>query len=208
VWRGEKRRGWRLAFHCDDPIPPGTLPAKKTKPASGGAARKDSGADWHHMELAITPAKRSTASVRYQWRHDAPPMPRATVHLHRVITRSLHLAPATAHACSIDTANKETIRQRFDLVDYAVRRWWRHPGPKVTNPRARHGGMLINPEKQIWNCFGDDIGGDCFEMVAYAKVPHGSQEPKRQGRRDPPGGCRVRRVVILIVLQYPQVIHK
>jgi AAA domain-containing protein/bifunctional DNA primase/polymerase-like protein len=173
VWRGESGAGWGLAFHCDDPMPPGTLPAKKDEAGVGwGWPGKDSGADWHHLELRYHACQTIyPPSERYRWRHDAPTAAPAVVPLHRVISAFFALCPPPPHTLgSIDAATKEAIRQRFDLVDYAVKAFGGDTQVEGREIRVLgHGGMLINPEKQVWNCFSDEVGGDCFELVAYAK---------------------------------------
>jgi AAA domain-containing protein/bifunctional DNA primase/polymerase-like protein len=172
VWRGGSGAGWGLAFHCDDPLPPGTLPAAKEAGVAWGWPGKDSGADWHHLELRYHACQTIyPPSERYQWRHDAPTDAPAMVPLHRVISAFFALCPPPPHTLgSIDAATKEAIRQRFDLVDYAVKAFGGDTQAEGREIRVLgHGGMLINPDKQVWNCFSDEVGGDCFELVAYAK---------------------------------------
>jgi Bifunctional DNA primase/polymerase, N-terminal len=61
VWRGRSKVGWALAFRCDEPLPPGVLPAKKDEAGvAWGWPEKDSGADWQHLECATPTVRRST----------------------------------------------------------------------------------------------------------------------------------------------------
>lgn len=173
VWRSKSRAGWALAFQCTEVLPLGVLPAaKKEAGVFWGWPARDSAADWHHLELrwvnnqTIYPACDSD-----QWRHGAPTEAPAEVSVTRVINAFFTLAPPPPHTLgSIDDSTKETIRHRFDMVEYARQTF----GGDVQRDGREyrilgHGGLLVDPEKGVWNNFSDEIGGDCFDLIAYAK---------------------------------------
>jgi putative DNA primase/helicase len=171
VWRGASKAGWALAFSCDEPLPAGVLPAAKREAGvAWGYPAKDSGADWDHLELRYTGCQTVyPPSAGYNWRYDAPTEPPPRVPIHRVIAAFFALCPPAPHTLgSIDRAVIDQIRERFDLVEYAVQTFGGDVQVEGHEIRVTgHGGMLINPEQHIWNCFSDDIGGDCFDLVAY-----------------------------------------
>jgi DNA-binding MarR family transcriptional regulator len=173
VWRGKTRAGWALALGCDAPMPPGVLPAKKDEAGvAWGWPANDSGADWHHLELRYANCQTVyPPSEGYEWRHDAPTEAPATVPIHRVIDAFFALSPPQPHTLgSIDRATIDAIKQRFDLVGYAVQAFGGETQDEGTEVRVLgHSGLLINPDKLIWHCFGDEIGGDCFDLIAYDK---------------------------------------
>ncbi len=173
VWRGQSQAGWALAFQCDEPMPPGVLPAKNDEAGvAWGWPAKDSGADWHHIELRYSNSQTVyPPTTRYMWRGEAPEMPPWPVPIHRVISAFFALCPPAPHTLgSVDRAVIDQIRHNFDMVSYAES----VIGGELQNESSGevrllgHGGLLINPDKGIWNAFGDEIGGDCFDMVAYA----------------------------------------
>ena len=171
VWRGQSQSGWGVAIHCDDPLPSGVLPAAKESGVAWGWPAKDSGADWHHLELRYSNCQTVyPPSARYTWRHAQPTDAPATVPIHRVLSAFFALCPPPPHTLgSIDRATIDEIRRNFDMVAYAESVF----GGELKNESGGevrllgHGGMLINQDKGIWNAFGDDIGGDAFDMVAY-----------------------------------------
>lgn len=174
VWRGQSQAGWAVAFLCDDPMPLGVLPAsKKDAGVAWGWPGKDSGADWHHLELRYTDCQTVyPPSARYQWRHEAPATPPASVPIHRVIAAFFALCPPAPHTLgSVDRSVIAHIRDSFDLAAYAESVLGgdiqRESGGELR--LLGHGGLLINQDKGIWNAFGDEIGGDCFDLVAYAE---------------------------------------
>jgi KaiC/GvpD/RAD55 family RecA-like ATPase len=148
------------------------LPAKKNEAGvAWGWPAKDSSADWHHLELRWANTQTVLPPTPgYQWRGKAPTEAPAEVPIHRVLAAFFALCPTPDHTIgSLDDTTKDAIRERFDLVGYAVE----HFGGEVQTEGSAevrvlgHGGLLINQDKGIWHCFGDDIGGDCFELVAY-----------------------------------------
>lgn len=173
VWRGRSRAGWALAFRCDDPMPQGTLPAKKKEAGvAWGWPEKESGADWDHLELRWAHCQTVyPPSAGYQWRGAAPTEAPALVPIHRVIEAFFALCPPPPQTFgSIDRAVLEQIKRTFDLVAYAAQEF----GGETQEERGEvrilgHGGLLVQPEKRIWYCFGGEVGGDCFDLVAYAK---------------------------------------
>ena len=169
VWRGRSKAGWALAFLCDDPLPAGVLPAKKDEAgvAWGWPAE---GADWHHLELRYAQCQTVyPPSAGYAWRHNPPTEAPTSVPIHRVIGAFFALCPPAPHTLgSIDRATVDQIRHNFDMVSYATRHFGGDTQVEGDEVRVMgHGGMLINPAKGTWHCFGDEIGGDPIDMVAY-----------------------------------------
>lgn len=171
VWRGQSKAGWALAFRCTDPLPPGTLPAKKDEAGvAWGWPEKDSSADWDHLELRYAHCQTVyPPSAGYEWRHEPPTSAPASVPIHRVISAFFALCPPAPHTLgSIDRATIDQIRQRFDMVSYAVRHFGGETQVEGQQVRVTgHGGLLIDPAKQIWHIFGDEVGGDAIDLVAY-----------------------------------------
>ncbi|HEY3232769.1 MAG TPA: hypothetical protein VGJ87_26295, partial [Roseiflexaceae bacterium] len=159
VWRGRSQAGWALALRCDDPLPPGVLPAKKDEAGvAWGWPAKDSGADWHHLELRYARCQTIyPPTTGYAWRHNPPTEPPTVVPIHRVIDAFFALCPPLPHTLgSIDRATIDQIKQRFDLVAYAAQQFGGET-QRESDGETRvlgHGGMLINADKGIWHCFG------------------------------------------------------
>jgi DNA-binding MarR family transcriptional regulator len=173
TWRGQSKAGWGIEIHCDAPLPAGVLPAKRDEAGvSWGWPEKDGGADWHHLELRWTNCQTILPpSMGYQWRGETPTEPPTSVPIHRILSAFFALCPPQPHTLgSVDRAIIDQIRTRFDLVDYAVQQFGGDTQAEGDEVRVLgHSGLLINPEKGIWHCFGDEIGGDCFDLIAYAK---------------------------------------
>ncbi len=173
VWRGRSKAGWALAFQCNDLLPAGVLPAKKDEAgAAWGWPAKDSSADWHHMELRYAACQTVyPPSDGYEWRHGAPTEAPASVPIHRIIEAFFTLCPPAPHTLgSIDRTTVDQIRSNFDMVEYAVKQFGGEAQPEGRETRVLgHGGLLIDPEKQIWHIFGEKIGGDPIDLVAYSR---------------------------------------
>lgn len=189
AWRSGSGMGWEVAFLCPDDLPTGVLTAKKDEPgAYWGWPAKEGSYAFHHVELrwqscqTIYPpssytfgkgARKGQAGPGYQWRNGAPPTePPAVVTVPRVIAAFYVIAPPPPHTLgSIDDATKDAIRERFDMVAFAQEHWGGDTQHE-SNGEVRvlgHGGLLINPDEGVWHCFSDNIGGDCFELVAYQR---------------------------------------
>jgi P4 family phage/plasmid primase-like protien len=190
TWRSGSGEGWAVAFRCDEELPAGVLPAKKTEAGVfWGWPGKDSGLRFDHAELrwkvcqtvyppsAYTFTKKDDprkgqAGPGYVWRGAVPTEPPTLVSAARVIAAFFAIAPPPPQTLgSIDAATKDEIKRRFDLVAYAQREL----GGEIQAEHGGevrvlgHGGLLINPEKQLWHSFADDIGGDAFDLVGYAR---------------------------------------
>jgi hypothetical protein len=188
VWRSGSGSGWEIAFICDEELPTGVLPAANRE--SGvfwGWPARDSSAPFHHVELrwshnqTIYPPSSYTfgkgdnkgiAGPGYKWRGAAPTEPPAHVPVTRVIGGFFAVAPPPPHTLtSVPKEVKDTIKQRFDMVAYAQK----HLGGDVQREGRNevrllgHGGLLLKPDDEVWYNHSDEIGGDCFDLVAYVK---------------------------------------
>lgn len=92
------------------------------------------------------------------------------------------LRELAAHLPPTDTSTKaernghndqlyDTIRERFDLLEYARQNL---DGDEQINGNGEHRiignkGLHINPKKQRWLQRGGHHGGDCFEMVGFVR---------------------------------------
>jgi hypothetical protein len=88
-----------------------------------------------------------------------------------VIAAFFRLAPPTPQTLgSLDDATKAAIRERFDMVAYAQRAFGGEIQREGDEVRILgQGGLLINPRTGEWYNFSNQIGGDCFDLVAYVK---------------------------------------
>lgn len=180
-YRSGSGEGWGLVVRCLENVPPDALPAKKNEAAVYWGWPPD-GAGFDHLELrwnqhCILPPsayvysksddpRRGTAGPGYQWRNGEPTEAPALVPLGRIIDAFYTLCPPKAEP--IDRATIDAIRERFDMVAYAREQFGGEEQAEGGEVRLLgHGGLLINPDKGVWHCFADDLGGDALDMVAW-----------------------------------------
>lgn len=174
VWRSGSGAGWEVAVRCEERMPEGALtPDKREKGVFTGWPAE--GEDWHHLELrwesCQTVCPPSADGRGYAWRGETPTETPALLPVRRIIAAFYDLCPPHPHTLgSVDRAVVEAIKQRFDLVAYAEKAFG---GESVGEGREvrilGHQGLLIDPEKGIWYIFGEQVGGDCFDLVAFSK---------------------------------------
>lgn len=72
-------------------------------------------------------------------------------------------------------AVKDEIRGKFDMVAYACREFGTTAQKEGKQYRILgQGGLLINPDENVWCTFGEGngdgkVGGDCFDLVSFVK---------------------------------------
>ncbi|MDP9315573.1 MAG: phage/plasmid primase, P4 family [Chloroflexota bacterium] len=184
VWRSGSGTGWEIAVRCDEPMIADALPAAKKETgvfwgwAPDGADFEHAELRWEHNQTIYPPSaytygkgkRKGQAGPGYRWRTQPPTVPPTLVPVRRVIHAFLTLCPPPPHTLgSIDDATKARIHESFDLVAYAQQAF----GGEVERSRDEvritgQGGLLINPSKHIWHLFSEGVGGDCFDLVAYA----------------------------------------
>lgn len=187
TWRSGSGMGWGIAVCCEEPMLSGALPAAKSEAGVyWGYPPKDAGATFAHLELrwadcqtALPPsrytfgkgAQKGQPGPGYIWRGQAPTAPPDPVSVRRCISAFYELCPPPPQTLgSLDEQTKETIRTRFDMVAFAQHEL----GGQLTGEGDEvrlldHGGLLLKPSSGVWYCHGDQIGGDCFDLVAWAK---------------------------------------
>lgn len=183
-YRSGSGEGYGLVIICDDPMPADTLPSKK-KESSVFWGYPEQSAVFDHLELrwnqhcVLPPSsyvfgkgeRAGTPGPGYQWLYEPPIGPPSPVPIHRVIDAFYALCPPKPHTLgSMPDAVRTEIRARFDLVAYFRRELGgeeQRDGPAVR--LLGHGGLLINNEKGVWHAFSDELGGDCFDAVAYCR---------------------------------------
>lgn len=176
VWRSGSGAGWEVAIICDEQMPAGALTPDKTETGVFTLWPEDQSiVDWHHIELrwesCQTVAPPSGDGRGYQWRGDAPTGEPAIVPLRRVLYACYDLAPPAPHNLgTVERQVVDQIKERFDLVAYAQQEL----GGEVEKDGGElrvlgHTGLLIDPEKGVWYIFGESIGGDAIDLVAYCE---------------------------------------
>jgi adenosyl cobinamide kinase/adenosyl cobinamide phosphate guanylyltransferase len=181
VYRSGSGEGYGVAVRCLEELPPDALPAKKGEAAVYWGWPQD-GAGFHHLELrwnqhCILPPSAyvfgkkddprfGSAGPGYRWLGATPTEAPALVSAGRIIDAFYTLCPPKAEP--VDRPTIAAIRERFDLVAYARA----HVGgdEQAEGDEVRflnQGGLLINPDKGIFHCFADDLGGDALDFVAW-----------------------------------------
>jgi hypothetical protein len=194
VYRSGSGSGWEIAYICHDELPAGVLTVKDKEPGVFWGVPKD-GTAFDHIELrwvncqTIYPpsAYEKPDAPGYQWRGAPPTEPPAVVSIGHVLAAFFAVAKLKPPERAPEPAPKpqqakpvvarpdnerdaiDEIKRRFDLLAYARKHW---PGEtqKERNGEIRilgHGGLLINEDKGIWDCFKDGCGGDAIELVGY-----------------------------------------
>lgn len=176
VWRSGSGAGWEVAIRCNDPMPAGALTEdKREKGVFVGWPGDSATVDWHHIELrweqCQTVAPPSIDGRGYAWRGAAPTEAPALLPIHRVISAFYAIAPpAPFNLGTVERSIIDQIKARFDLVSYAQRELGGEVEQEGREIRILgHTGLLIDPERGIWHIFGDAIGGDALDLVAYCK---------------------------------------
>ncbi len=185
AWRSGSGTGWEVAFLCEEAMLSGALPAAKNESGVFWGYPVD-GADFHHAELrwehnqTIYPPssytfgkgkRKGQPGPGYQWHGTTPADPPARLNVRRVIHAFLTMCPPPPHTLgSIDDTTKSAIKSRFDMTAYAQTQFGGELQKEGDEVRLTgHGGLLINPGKQVWHIFESEIGGDCFDLVAFAQ---------------------------------------
>ncbi len=187
VERSGSELGWHVIVRCFDDLPAGALSRKEKEPGVYSGPSKDGSFD--HLELrfercqtVVTPSIHQSSGKRYRWRHDPPTEAPAIVSAGALVVAFYSVAtrcdttPAeqlpsnsqqrTTHRDDI----KDEIRRRFDMVTYAQEKF----GGEQQRERdgqlriLGHGGLLIDPDDEVWYTFGDEVGGDCFDLAGKA----------------------------------------
>lgn len=186
VWRSGSGAGWEVAIRCDDPMPLGVLtPDNREKGVFTGWPEKESGADWHHLELRWEECQTVVVcndGRSYAWRGAAPTEAPALLPIRRVLAAFFELAPPPPY--NLGTADRdviETIKARFDLVGFFKGELGGDAAPEGEEIRILgHQGLLVVPEKNIWYIHGEGIGGDAIDAVAY--VAYGTTARNLNGK--------------------------
>lgn len=176
TWRSGSGAGWEVAVRCEEKMPEGALtPDKRETGVFTGWPGDASSSDWHHLELrwesCQTVLPPSADGRGYAWRGEEPKEAPALVPLRRIIAAFYTLAVPPPHNLgTIERAVIDQIKQRFDLVKYASE----HLGGELQNEGKEvrllgHQGFLIDPERGLWYIHGEQIGGDCIDLVAFCK---------------------------------------
>lgn len=188
AWRSGSGEGWAVAIRCEEALPPGILPAKHEDAGVFWGWPTADASTFHHIELrwaqcqTIYPPSCYTYTKKgdprfgergpgYQWHGAAPSEPPALVSVARMINAFFAVAPPPPPTLgSVEEQVKAAIRDRFDLIAYAQQAFGgelqRESGGEVRV--LGHGGLLVNPDKQTWFNHSEQLGGDCFDLVAYA----------------------------------------
>jgi Bifunctional DNA primase/polymerase, N-terminal len=195
VVRSGSRQGWHVWVRCPRPLPAGALPAKKQ--TAGVFVAPGRGFD--HLELrwkhcyTVAPPSLHPSGRRYRFVHGRPTAAPAWVSPERVVA-AFH---AVTHTPARTTAHGLTVRlhglprraddpfralkAEFDMLGFARQHW---PGRMVDEGNdvrvLGHGGLLLNPERGIWHCFREQMGGDVIDLVGYAR--YGTAWDRRQPR--------------------------
>jgi hypothetical protein len=174
VWRSGSGSGWEVAIRCPEAMPEGALtPDKRETGVYTGWPEE--GGDFHHLELrwqeCQTVYPPCSDGRGYQWRHEPPQEAPTTVPLYRVISAFYDLCPPPPHNLgTIDRSMLEAIKNRFDLVAYAIKEIGGEAVDEGTEVRILgNQGLLIDPERRIWYVHGERIGGDALDLVAFAR---------------------------------------
>lgn len=172
--------GFHLWIICHDNLPPGAIPATKNDPGVYVGLSKDGAFDRLELRWSRCQTIISSSDGSERWLHGRPDGAPATVSVGDVLNAFYAVASpkeqarppetpshrGTTHAD--DRQDLEDVRARFDLVAYA-RMKWGDVRPDGDEYRVMgHQGLLINPGKGAWYRFGDEQGGDCFDLVGFA----------------------------------------
>jgi len=172
--------GFHLWIICYDDLPPGAIPATKNDPGVYVGLSKDGAFDRLELRWSRCQTIISSSDGSERWLHGRPEGAPATVSVGDVLNAFYAVASpkeqarppetpshrGTTHAD--DRQDLEDVRARFDLVAYA-RMKWGDVQPDGDEYRVMgHQGLLINPGKGAWYRFGDEQGGDCFDLVGFA----------------------------------------
>lgn len=172
--------GFHLWIICYDDLPPGAIPATKNDPGVYVGLSKDGAFDRLELRWSRCQTIISSSDGSERWLHGRPEGAPATVSVGDVLNAFYAVASpkeqarppetpshrGTTHAD--DRQDLEDVRARFDLVAYA-RMKWGDVRPDGDEYRVMgHQGLLINPGKGAWYRFGDEQGGDCFDLVGFA----------------------------------------
>lgn len=67
----------------------------------------------------------------------------------------------------------EAMRQRFDVLAYATKHMvYGRAETKGDEVRLTdNGGFIVNMAINLWYCFSDEVGGDCFDLIGW--LEHG-----------------------------------
>jgi hypothetical protein len=193
VVQSGSRQGWHVWMRCPAPLPPGALPARKR--TAGVFVAPGRGFD--HLELrwercyTVAPPSLHPSGHRYRFVHGRPTTAPTEVSLERVIAafHAVTYTPLRSPASGVTVrlhgvprrANDPfgPLKAQFDMLGFARQHW---PGPMVDEGDdvrvLGHGGLLLNPERGIWYCFQEQIGGDVIDLVGYAR--YGTDWDRRQ----------------------------
>jgi hypothetical protein len=193
VVRSGSGEGWHVWVLCPGPLPAGALPAK-TRTAGVFVAP---GRGFDHLELrwqrcyTVAPPSVHPSGHRYRFVNGRPATAPSLVTADRVVA-AFHAvthtpAPPTAAGIAVQVQGLPPragdpygeLKARFDLAAFARARW---PGQVVDEGLEVRvlggGGLLLSPERGVWYCFQDAIGGDAIDLVGYAR--HGTGWDRRQ----------------------------
>jgi len=172
--------GFHIWVICKDDLPPGAIPAKSDEPGVYVGLSKDGAFDRLELRWSRCQTIISSSDGSERWLHSRPEDAPATVSVDDVLNAFYAVASPKEQAHPPETPSHrgathpddrqdlEDIRARFDLVAYA-RMKWDDVQPDGDEYRVMgHQGLLINPGKGAWYRFGDEQGGDCFDLVGFA----------------------------------------
>ena len=193
VVRSGSGQGWHVWVRCPAPLPAGTLPAGKR--TTGVFVAPGRGCD--HLELrwehcyTVAPPSLHPSGHRYRFVHGRPTTaptevsPERAVAAFHAVTHAPPRSPApglTVRLHGVPRRSSDPFRPlkvQFDMLRFARQHW---PGPMIAEGEdvrvLGHGGLLLNPERGIWHCFQEHMGGDVIDLVGYAR--YGTAWDRRQ----------------------------
>ena len=185
IWRSGSANGFGVAVLCHQEPPEGTLPKRKDGQPKGVIWAHPTERTFDHLELrwkecqTLLPESQHPTGPGYRWLDTPPTAPPAAFEWGQVWTavqsvakperrpiqsrqeeqRREHQPRAGGNRGTVDQ-----VKERINLLNLALSYY---PGETVKEDGETrilgHGGLLIDGD--LWYCFADEVGGDCYELI-------------------------------------------